>query len=582
MALKHKADSQQGTGKRSKTEETDAAGGASTVSSGTASSAAAEPPSVAANGATTPIPTDAGPNGATAPIPTDAEQPSVSGASVAVAASGASIAEQRALGIFSEEPPLPTWPTEDEVIGGSAPTVSDFMETMTKNVYWKLSVFLYNDDSIVMRKPLYTHRTPPFRTKRNSAPSTFKEPLNLDNCLTSLRCSGLYEGSITAWQFAACQTKWNGIDLGIDKISFKNIDACDGLWTKAALSASASNPDHERMIFPSFLPTAVDSTVLVAEMIKNKAFFMNLPACGGHAPLWSLIHALSDALQDPQNQRERILKLYEASVTITARFRLSPTALQMHLDRMGSADEIRMLDTAVNANSFFEFALEILGLPDITGKESGPELKTKLESFGVQYKGKKVERETVYSVLSLVGVADKGVALESVRFLERIAPGFFSDPTKVKRTFQTIKNTKVCGNDEWQDAASAVMEFIAIAILSGEKPAETWTGDFLVPKLKRQVGYVQTAVVKRKFQKWFMDDICTKAASGACASLTTAGVTLIRRKCLSAKNFWFEFKDPEADPVVGTNLYKRFDLRDNYITCMLGSLCILVRVSGRV
>jgi hypothetical protein len=86
MASKQKADEQQGGGKRAKTDEKDAAGGASTASSGTASSTAAEQQSVAANGAPTPIPTDAG-------------QPSVS-ASVAnkstVAASGASIAIQTA------------------------------------------------------------------------------------------------------------------------------------------------------------------------------------------------------------------------------------------------------------------------------------------------------------------------------------------------------------------------------------------------------------------------------------------------------------------------------------------------------
>ena len=96
MALKHKADSPQGISKRAKTEETDAAGGASTVSSGTASSAAAEQPSAAASGATTPT------------IPIDAGQPSVSASVVAnkstVAASGASIAMQRAFGISAEEP----------------------------------------------------------------------------------------------------------------------------------------------------------------------------------------------------------------------------------------------------------------------------------------------------------------------------------------------------------------------------------------------------------------------------------------------------------------------------------------------
>ncbi len=79
-------------------------------------------------------------------------------------------------------------------------------------------------------------------------------------------------------------------------------------------------------------------------------------------------------------------------------------------------------------------------------------------------------------------------------------------------------------------------------------------------------------MAKRKFQKWFLDDICTKAASGAFVSLTTAGVTLIRRKCLSAKDFWFSFRDPEADSDVRTNLYNWLDLRDNYITFIFDSL----------
>ncbi len=97
-------------------------------------------------------------------------------------------------------------------------------------------------------------------------------------------------------------------------------------------------------------------------------------------------------------------------------------------------------------------------------------------------------------------------------------------------------------------------------------PAEKWTGDFLVPKVRRQVGYVQGAVVKRQFQKWFMGDICAKAASGAFASLTAAGVTQIRQKCYSARNFWMEFRDPDADVDVHTNLYNWLDLRNNRVT----------------
>ena len=145
------------------------------------------------------------------------QTPCVGSLPPASAASGANIAKPVAAGGALASRPTRECPDPSDVkfdrsarakkAASGALNSAQSSNKYQKNVYWKLSVFLYNDDSIVMRKPLYTHRTPPFRKKRNSAPSTFKEPLNLDNCLTSLRCSGLYEGSITAWQFAACQMK---------------------------------------------------------------------------------------------------------------------------------------------------------------------------------------------------------------------------------------------------------------------------------------------------------------------------------------------------------------------------------------
>ena len=56
------------------------------------------------------------------------------------------------------------------------------------------------------------------------------------------------------------------------------------------------------------------------------------------------------------------------------------------------------------------------------------------------------------------------------------------------------------------------MESMAVPTLAGSRPAETFTGEFLIPAARRSVGFVHAQVKTWKFKKWFMDDLVTKAA----------------------------------------------------------------------
>ena len=68
----------------------------------------------------------------------------------------------------------------------------------------------------------------------------------MDNCLTSLQTSGLYEGSFTLWQFEALTEEWkvNGdeeVSLGVDAVAWPAVVACQGFWSRAALKSSADD-----------------------------------------------------------------------------------------------------------------------------------------------------------------------------------------------------------------------------------------------------------------------------------------------------------------------------------------------------
>ena len=448
------------------------------------------------------------------------------------------------LGLPPRAPSVPVRPTEKDIIAGKAPLLGDWICELWSSVTFRLSVFLYENESL--RTPLHMQRTTPFVAAKGatkSAATTFKEAWDMKNCVTSLRSNGLYEASMTVWQFLAGAKEWNGADLAIDTVSWRQFEACAGLWGKAALDSSSENSEQTRYVYPGYLPTCVRSVEIVEEMLKGDMFFRDLPACGGHAVMWSLIGALDAALSDGDS--EQILKLYEASVTVTVRMRVAPTKAQLQLDSMGYIDVLRVLNLAAGAISFFEFALSVLRFEQITGQESGPELVKKLEVLGINFKGKPVNKNLVYSILSVVGLADDGAGKEAVRYLERISPSVFSDHSKIQRSFQTVK--KNTGPDEWKDSLVILVESIGASLLSGDVAEEKYSVDFLVPKGRRQKGYVQGILTKRKFFKWFIDEQIGAAASGASSLLTTIGLMLIKDKCWSVRVFWYNFYDDESN-----------------------------------
>jgi len=449
------------------------------------------------------------------------------------------------LGLGKTPPTRPEMPSEKDIVSGKAPNPCDWILDLFKSVYYHTSVKLFTSPGVMLRNPLCTQRTPEFtRTDKNTnSATTFKEQWNMKNCLESLRQNGMYEATMTCWQFLPAVKEWNGNDLAIDAVSWRQLDACKGLWTKAALANSSEAGEFERFIFPGFVPTCIRSNDAIEELLKTDAFFRDLPACGGHAVLWSLIIALDEALTSGDDAR--LMRLYEASTTITVRMRTGASATQVLLDQMSFVDNLRVQAAASGACSFYEFAVASLRLPMITGQESGPELLKKLEALGVHFHGQKVDRNVAYSILSIVGLATKGPGQAAVRFLERIDPSILNNSTKVLRTFQVIKKT--CAPDEWQDVVVSVMEAIAVAVLCGDANADEYTCDFLVPKARRVAGFVQGQISRRMFCKWFMDEQVTTAARGASNALTTTGLISIKEMCFFPQQFWINFADLDME-----------------------------------
>ena len=469
------------------------------------------------------------------------------------------------LGISMLEPPRPAKPTENDMAVGSdkkCKSVKEYILELYPYVVWKLSNFLHDHDRIALRQPLTAELTPSFdhdgtRGQTRSVPTTYKEPWNMKNCERSLKNNLLYEAALTIWQYDALAGVWSDaqgedVDLGLDSLTWQGLIACGGLWGNEAVKSSADDPADGRLIFPCFLPTAINSISTLKDLAKHGNFFRGLPVFAGRAVLWSLIVAFDEALEDfdkdPANPefKNRIVKLYEASVTVTGRMRLDPSSSQVILDQMMFDDQLRVLNVASGAASCFEWIIQAGRLVEIDETLTSPTIVKKLEEYGVVFKGKVPDRSLAFAIMSVVGIADKDPGMAAVRFLESVNPAVFGDVSKVCRTFQVLK--KLALKVEWYEACRMVMEFIGVAILSGDEAPDTFTFDYLTPKARRKIGFVDICVRKFAFMRYIIDEALDHAASGATnGKLTSEGVSAIKYKCATPLIFWENFSG-EAVP----------------------------------
>ena len=85
--------------------------------------------------------------------------------------------------------------------GGS---VCKYMEKLQKLVVWSFSTFLYKDEVVKLRPPLYASvcrevdNTPKNAAASGAAwrPTSIMEPLDMDHCISALTHSEFYEGTI--------------------------------------------------------------------------------------------------------------------------------------------------------------------------------------------------------------------------------------------------------------------------------------------------------------------------------------------------------------------------------------------------
>ena len=176
---------------------------------------------------------------------------------------------------------------------------------------------LFDHPAVKLRQPLWIVPVPAVKVNAGpGCPTGFKEPWVMENCWKSLKNNGLYESTLTLWQFNINVDTFQDVALGADNVKWTQYEACLKLWSEDRLVASSNDVAKTRYIFEGFIPTAVTNLDEIERLKQAGALFGgNLPVCGSQAVVYSLVGALNNALvehdADPTPSRlETVCLLY--------------------------------------------------------------------------------------------------------------------------------------------------------------------------------------------------------------------------------------------------------------------------------
>jgi hypothetical protein len=455
------------------------------------------------------------------------------------------------LGLPPEAPPRPPWPTAAQIADGTAMPVEKLAALLHRSVVYKLSLWCYKNSSISLRKPLDQLECPQFSSQENGITdssdsgnpqnaasgarvTTFKEPWDMENCKKSLIENGIYEAATPIWKTDPIgenpPTHHSHHHLGL---------LLSSVWSEESYAYSFG-----RFIVPGSILTHADSIQDVESIVAKKTTsFKDLPIDCGHLLVWSLLRAFDIAFAD--GKEERILRLFEASLSVTLRMRLAPSNEQKILDKLRFSETVRLqrafsLGTP-GVESFFVFATFVGSLEVIVDDMSGSELQETCKTLGITYSGLPVERTLADAILAILPYTKSTAACSAVKSLETVSPWILSDPFKVLRACIIMKKTVLA--DDLIDAFVYWVEELQVDLLRSEmnilSPLTTSFGLVGTNNKIYSVGHLQVTMQKRSFAKWFLQEQLQLATTSD--NFIARGLTEIMQKTSTPLTFYRHF-----------------------------------------
>ena len=204
---------------------------------------------------------------------------------------------------------------------------------------------------------------------------------------------------------------------------------------------------------------------------------------GGHAVAFAFYANLSDALD--AGDGTRILKLYEASLSIMVRMRLSPTMDQVLMDSLAWSDNLRV-QAAAGADSILEFIVKVSALGGMKAIIEGPNVRLagKLNEPGIRLNGKPISKAAATAIAAIAPFAASGAVRWAFRDLEAVSTQL-NEQTKLMRLCQLTEKYFSRG-DKATDSLVFVLNMMRVLLYHKDLNDGDLSVAFLTGQMKGQ------------------------------------------------------------------------------------------------
>ena len=387
--------------------------------------------------------------------------------------------------------------------------------------------------------------------------SAFREVMNYENLCMSFSKTGQYEAAGTVWMLDPAPQS------GSDSISVAQLEASMGLWSQDAFMMSSTEPLQRRFTFDVPLPAdVVDVNVAQRKTPTGSSVLMAhpLPMLAGRALVIGWYEQVLRAIQafeaGDADAEIRVLKLFEAALSVPIRLRRTPSDDARRLMALAFSESMCLTSAASGADSFWKFAEQASQLSGflhgIDENLSLPKLFAEIRKYGLTFKGKALLEASVKGLKSLTPFVPDAQCGAAYALMEAFCPEL-REPTLLMRIAQLVS-----GKSADFAAARASLVFIfdslRVARLTGDSPkGEVYTVAKLTGQEKKTPAMVHLLFKKQSLIEFLTHEVelINKPLLNATRMFRTPLALMKHFSASGEQGIVAKFRDDDADPEQG-------------------------------
>jgi hypothetical protein len=268
-----------------------------------------------------------------------------------------------------------------------------------------------------------------------TALSSFREVINYDRLVASFSRTAQYEAAGTIWMLDPIDESASG-----DAISASQLESAMAMFSQSAFERSSMTLQQKRYSFDVPTPAFVSNSAVVQRVAPGQTAVIlghTVPMLAGRAVVIAWYAAVVEALG--VSDAIRVMKLYEAALSVPIRFRLCPDEDARRLASLQYSEAAFAVAASSGADVFWKFAEKVCGLSEvkaaIAANVSLPKITAALQKLGITFKGKPASETTAKTLKSLAAFITDDACRTAYALMEPFCPEL-REPTLLMRAAQ--------------------------------------------------------------------------------------------------------------------------------------------------